>query len=87
MTTPACAHQRHADYPMYGPAPHDCFYKRGPGFSIGESVLKPSEEWPGNFVLELEPGERLEDVHYPEAMGVYYCPACRAGMPASRYVY
>lgn len=67
-------------YPYYGVAPHECFYKRGEEFTIGQSLLKPKEEWPDNFRLDIEPGEDPAIIKYPGACGVYYCPDCKKGM-------
>lgn len=78
---PDCADPDCGFYPHYGVAPHECFYKRGPEFTIGQSLLKPASEWPANFVVELEPGETAETVQYPGACGVYYCPTCLDGHP------
>lgn len=58
-------------FPMYGPAPHTCFFRLD-GVTIGGSVPAPREEWPDNFVEGPEvPG-----------LGTWYCPHCREGMPA-----
>lgn len=79
-----CNNPECADYPIYGVAPHECFYKRGAEYTVGQSLLKPTEEWPSNFVLEILNGEKPEDIAYPNACGVYYCPACKAGMPKNK---
>jgi hypothetical protein len=42
-------------YPLYGVAPHTCFYKI-PGATIGQSVELPETDWPANFVLDPESG-------------------------------
>lgn len=63
-------------YPMYGVAPHDCFWRKGPSFTIGQSTLVQIE--PDHcFVPELEAGEDWSHFVYPSACGVYYCPACQ----------
>jgi hypothetical protein len=77
-----CANPECGEYPYYGVAPHECFYKKGPEYTVGQSTLLPRNEWPDNFVLDLEPGEDPATVRYPSACGTYYCPTCRAGMPA-----
>jgi hypothetical protein len=80
---PNCAAPDCNLYPYYGVAPHICFYKRGDEFSIGQSIGLPPSQWPDNFVPDLEPGETAETVAYPNACGVYYCPACKHGMPVA----
>jgi hypothetical protein len=82
--TNECSHPRHDDFPMYGPAPHECFFKKGPEFKIGQSTLLPVDDWPPNFILEVPEGEKAEDQVYPNAYGVYFCPGCYDLMPASR---
>lgn len=69
------------DYPYYGVAPHECFHKKGPDHTIGQSTLIPHQQWPDNFFPDLEPREKLEDLKYPSACGGYYCPNCKRGMP------
>jgi hypothetical protein len=80
--TPGCTNPDCGLYPYYGVAPHECFYKKGPDHTIGQSTLLPPSEWPRGFVLDLEPGEDPATVAYPNACGVYYCPDCLAGCPA-----
>lgn len=65
-------------YPMYGVAPHDCFWRKGPEFSIGQSTVLPVEQWTDAFVPELEDGETWADFAYPAACGIYYCPHCQS---------
>tara|TARA_B100000965_G_scaffold331170_3_gene295214 strand:+ start:1704 stop:2006 length:303 start_codon:yes stop_codon:yes gene_type:complete len=77
-----CPDPDHDDYPHYGVAPHECYYKKGPQALPGQSTLKPREEWPDNFVLEVDPGEDGEAVAYPDACGVFFCPTCRKGQDA-----
>lgn len=76
-----CSSSECKEYPYYGVAPHECFYKKGADFVPGQSTLLPRGEWPDNFILDLEPGERPEDIKYPSACGVYYCPERKKGMP------
>ena len=76
-----CDDPMHEYFPQYGVAPHECFYKRGPEYTIGQSLLKPRDEWPDNFILEVEPDEDPATITYPNACGVFYCPTCKAGMP------
>jgi hypothetical protein len=81
--TPGCLNPDCGLHPYYGVAPHECYYKKGPEYMIGQSTLLPQSQWPDNFVLDLEPGEDPETGAYPNACGVYYCPACLAGHPSS----
>jgi hypothetical protein len=84
MEVQICKNPECGDYPYYGVAPHECFYKRGAEFTIGQSLVKPVNEWPDNFALEVLKGEKPEDVKYPNACGVYYCPDCKRGMPTNK---
>lgn len=79
-----CSNPDCGDYPIYGVAPHECFYKKGPDFKIGQSTLRPREEWPDNFLLEVLPGEDPATIAYPNACGVYFCPECKNGMEVWR---
>lgn len=71
-------------FPQYGVAPHECYWRKGSDFIPGQSTLLPAEEWPDNFLLEVLEGEQPEDVQYPNACGVYFCPSCKRGMEAAR---
>lgn len=66
-------------YPMYGVAPHECYWRKGPEFTIGQSTLLPLEQWEPGFVPEILDGETWDDFQYPSACGVYYCPKCQRG--------
>lgn len=57
-------------FPIYGPAPHTCFYKI-PGAVMGQSVTLPRDQWPDNFI---------EDPECP-GLGIYSCPHCGEGKP------
>ena len=62
-------------FPIYGVAPHDCFYMLGT--APGTSREKPESEWPENFVLDPDSGPWTG---YPRA-GVYtHYPSCGAGL-------
>jgi hypothetical protein len=65
------------ELPMYGVAPHECYWRKGPQFTLGQSTLVPFDE-SACFVPDLEPGETWADFRYPAACGVYYCPRCNA---------
>lgn len=62
-------------YPMYGVAPHDCYWRKGPQYQLGQSTLVPFRP-EDCFVPELKAGETWADFGYPSACGVYYCPKC-----------
>lgn len=64
-------------YPMYGVAPHECYWRKGPQFTIGQSTLVPITP-EDCFVPELEAHEDWSHFRYPAATGVYYCPNCHA---------
>lgn len=63
-------------YPQYGVAPHDCYWRKGPEFVIGQSTLKPITAQ-DCFIPDLEDGEGWTTFAYPNACGVYYCPGCQ----------
>jgi hypothetical protein len=76
-TCPTCAD---GGYPIYGVAPHICFDMRGPEYTIGQSLLKPTDTWAAEaYVPEIEDGETWADTAYPNGCGIFYCPTCRAG--------
>lgn len=64
------------DFPLYGVAPHECYWRKGPEFTIGQSTLIPITE-DACFVPDLEDGEDWSAFVYPSATGVYYCPVCQ----------
>jgi len=71
-----CETCKNGEYPMYGPAPHECFWKKGPEYTVGQSTLLPIEAWPNNFLLEVDEGKQPQDMRYPNACGIYLCPDC-----------
>lgn len=64
------------DYPMYGVAPHECYWRKGPGFTLGQSTLTPITA-NDCFVPDLEEYEGWQDFKYPQACGIFYCPRCQ----------
>lgn len=72
MNPKNCPH----DYPVYGMAPHECFWRKGPEFIPGQSTLVPFTEedcfWP-----DIADGKTWEDWDYPDACGVFFCPVCQ----------
>jgi hypothetical protein len=63
-------------YPMYGVGPHDCYWRKGPEFTLGQSTLQPLS--PEHcFVPDLEDDEDWSAYVYPRACGIYYCPTCQ----------
>ncbi len=64
-------------YPLYGVAPHECYWRKGPEFTLGQSTLLPIEQWTDLFVPDLEDGETWADFGYPSACGVFYCAKCQ----------
>jgi hypothetical protein len=71
-------------YPMYGVAPHECYWRKGPEFTLGQSTLVafgPDD----CFVPDLEPHEGWDAFVYPSACGTYYCPRCHAGQYADAW--
>lgn len=67
-------------YPLYGVAPHTCFYKI-PEAVMGQSVELSEDQWPSNF--ELDPD--LGPAGNGPRCGVYwFCPTCKRGTPYSK---
>lgn len=64
--------------PQYGVAPHECFWRKGPQFTIGQSTLLPFSQWDDAFVPDLEDDEDWSAFVYPSACGTFYCPKCDA---------
>jgi hypothetical protein len=62
--------------PMYGCAPHECYWRKGPEFTLGQSTLIPFSS-DDCFVPDIEDGEGWEAFVYPMACGVFYCPECQ----------
>lgn len=61
--------------PMYGVAPHECYWRKGPEYTLGQSTLVPFT--PDDcFVPDLEDDEDWSAFVYPSACGVFYCPNC-----------
>lgn len=71
--------------PMYGVAPHECFWRKGPEFTLGQSTLLPFDQWDSAFVPDLEPGETWDNFVYPSACGTFYCPNCDADKYAAAW--
>ena len=72
-----CADCADGIFPMYGVAPHECFWRKGPEFTLGQSTLIPFGEQ-DCFVPDLEPDEDWSAFVYPGAYGIFYCPTCHA---------
>jgi len=72
-------------YPQYGVAPHECFWRKGPEFTLGQSTLLPVDQWEAGFVPDLEPHEDWRSFVYPSACGTYYCPHCDAKTYETRW--
>lgn len=77
MTCETC---KNGEYPIYGVAPHECYWRKGPEYQIGQSTLLPSEDWPLNFWLEVAAPLEPHEIQYPNACGVYFCPDCSWGI-------
>jgi hypothetical protein len=74
MTCPACTDPDTGEplLPVYGVAPHTCFYKI-PGATMGQSVVLPRDQWPANF---------HEDPENP-GCGIWSCEHCGEGLPCA----
>lgn len=69
-------------YPMYGCAPHECYWRKDGGFeknALGTSTVLPVSQWPDNFYLEVEQGKAIEEQLKWGACGVFFCPTCKQG--------
>lgn len=76
-------HKCDEGYPQYGVAPHECFWRKPGGFAentIGQSTIEPLEEWPDNFLAEIDPTQRIGPQISYGLCGVWYCPVCKKGM-------
>ncbi len=62
-------------FPMYGVAPHECYWRKGPEFTIGQSTLKEIHRT-DCFVPDLSEGG-WDGFKYPSACGIFYCPNCQ----------
>lgn len=70
-------------YPMYGCAPHECYWRKPGGFEenkIGTSTIEPFSKWPDNFLAEINPHISVNPQISYGLCGVYYCPECKRGM-------
>lgn len=72
------------ELPMYGVAPHECYWRKGPEFVIGQSTLVPFDE-SACFVPDLEPHETWADFYYPQGCGIFYCATCQADQYAAAW--
>ena len=71
-----CADCVNGVFPMYGVAPHECYWRKGPKFTIGNSTLIPFGD-EACFVPDLEADEDWSAFVYPSACGIFYCPQCQ----------
>lgn len=81
-----CENESCQNYPQYGVAPHECYWRKPGGFKenpLGTSTIKPLGSWPDNFLAEIESGEPIEKALSWGLCGVYYCPSCKNGMEES----
>jgi hypothetical protein len=80
-----CGHGECSDYPLFGVAPHICFWRKETAITrLGGSTIKPPEEWPENFLLEIEPEKPLKQQLTQALCGVYFCPKCKGGISSAR---
>lgn len=71
------------DFPYYGVAPHECYWRKPGGFEgnkLGTSTVNPLENWPDNFLAEINPNVDIKSQLSYGLCGIYYCPACKRGM-------
>lgn len=79
-----CSYEGCQDFPQYGTAPHECYWRKPGGFEanpLGTSTIDPVSEWPDNFLAEVDLSISPEQNLKWGLCGVYYCPSCKSGMP------
>lgn len=78
---PKCINDECDNYPYYGCAPHECYFKKPGGFDnpLGTSTVYGFEKWPGNFYAEIEDVNNIKQELSGRLCGVYYCPECSDG--------
>lgn len=70
----------HCDaFPIYGCAPHECYWKKEGGFSnpLGTSTIDPLPDWPDNFLAEIDGDKPIQDQLSYGLCGIYVCPSCK----------
>lgn len=77
-----CNRKDCADQYQYGVAPHECYWQKPGGFAnpLGASTIEPLENWPDNFLAEIDPARPVSEQLKWGLCGVYYCPECRVYM-------
>lgn len=73
-------------FPMYGVAPHECYWRKPGGFDanpLGTSTVLALDDWPDNFLAEIEPDRPVAEQLSWGLCGVHYCPNCKHGMAES----
>lgn len=72
-------------YPIFGVAPHECYWRKDGGFEenpLGTSTIEPLQNWPNNFLAEIEPDIDVKQQLSWGLCGVYFCPECMKGVGA-----
>ena len=80
-----CNHPECDSYPYHGVAPHECYWRKQGGFKenpLGTSTIEPLENWPENFLAEIETDQDIEEALSWGLCGAYVCPDCKSGMKA-----
>lgn len=78
-----CSNPDCDSYPIYGVAPHECYWRKPGGFEenpLGTSTIVPLEDWPDNFEAEIDPDKPVAEQLSWGLCGVHYCPECKNGM-------
>lgn len=78
------------NYPYYGVAPHECFWRKPGGFEgnkLGTSTIDPVNTWPKNFYAEIVEEQTVTQQMLGSLTGVYYCPCCMSGAGDSPDLY
>lgn len=81
-----CNNPECSAYPMYGVAPHECYWRKPGGFEanpLGASTIIDMQHWPANFLAEIDPDEDVGPQISWGLCGVFVCPSCGSGYQAS----
>ena len=77
-----CQNDECEAYPIYGVAPHECYWRKEGGFeknALGTSTIEPLSEWPENFFAEIDKSKPVKEQLSWGLCGVYFCPDCMTG--------
>ena len=81
-----CSNPDCSVYPMYGVAPHECYWRKPGGFEanpLGTSTIIDVEKWPANFLAEIDPDKDIAEQLSWGLCGIWTCPDCGSGVTPS----